>query len=93
MCIYNIGKLDSGASNYYLKPENSNLLQNIRTAEASHKINLPNNDIIFATKQDQLNLYPALSSAANAALKLRQLTNESSLSIGQLYDNYFTVLY
>ena len=42
----NIIKLDSGATQYYLKVEHAPLLQNINIPEKNHNINLTNNETI-----------------------------------------------
>ena len=65
-----IAKLDSGATNHYLKPNHTKLLTDIQTPVFQHEINLPNNTIIKATKKGQLNLHPNLPASTNTALIL-----------------------
>ena len=88
-----IAKLDSSATNHYLKPNHITLLTHTETPKSQHEINLPNNTIIKATKQGQLYLHSNLPSTANTGLILPQLSNESLLSVGQLCHNNCSVLF
>ena len=85
-------KLDSGATQHYLKPAHKSYLQNL-TLTTGPNIQLPNNDDLQITHKGQLPLHPNLSPSATQAYILSNLSNESLLSVGQLCDNNCEVLF
>ena len=87
-----IAKLDSGASQHYLKPTHNTLLTN-RTIRNGPSVTLPNNQSLQVTEQGNLNLHKNLPYEASRAYILPNLSNESLLSVGQLCDNNCTVLF
>ena len=83
-------KGDSGASNHYLSPTSSDLLQNVRT-NTSLKVHLPDNAMLSSSHSGQLDI-PKLSIDAKTAHILPGLADTSLLSLGQLADDGCIIL-
>ena len=86
-----VAKVDSGASQHYIKNTHSNLLKNITEIQNGPSIQLSNNHKLQVSHQAQIDLHKQLPHSATKALILPELTNESLLSVGQLCENNCTV--
>ena len=83
---YNTAKLDSGATQYYIKQLHNFHLTNLRSTNGPN-IQLPNKTELKIIHQGYLPLHPKLSPEATKAYILSNLKNESLLSVGQLCDH------
>ena len=72
-----------GALKTYLKKEHRRHFKNLVTLLFGLQAILPNNEIIRASEQGNLNIHPKINPKA---LVYSKLNNESLLSIGHLYD-------
>ena len=86
----NIAKLDSGASQHFIKSTQKDLLANIKKLNNGPTIKLPNDDFLQVSHEGNIKLQN-LPLAATKAYILPNLTNESLLSVGQLCDHNCTV--
>jgi hypothetical protein len=80
-----IAKADTGATAHYFKPEDSNILDNLKFTEQGPQVRLPNNAII---KADQVGNLPHMNLplAATETHTFKDLKSASLISIGQLCD-------
>ena len=85
--FHTILKADSGATQHYLKQEDSVILENYTKINNGPTVSLPNNTTIQATHRGTLPLPSAISTAAMTAHTFPHLKNTSLLSIGQLCDD------
>ena len=80
-------KADTGASKHFVKKKDSQFLSNLRELKNGPRAMLPNKATISATHKGFLQLGNKFSKEAGEAHIYPKLTNESLLSIGQLYDD------
>jgi hypothetical protein len=78
-------KADTGATAHYFKPEDSNVLDNLKFTDQGPQVRLPNNAII---KADQVGNLPHMNPplTATETHMFKDLKSASLISIGQLCD-------
>ena len=86
-----IMKLDSGASQHYIKPMHDIFLTNVTKTYDGPTIQLPNDNKLSMSHQGHLKLHAKLPPAATKAFILPSLKNKSLLSVGQLCNHNCTV--
>ena len=79
-------KLDSGASQHYVRPTDIQCLRNIVTVPKSI-VGLPNKTFSKITQQGLMNLDPTLTPTAQTGHVLNDLKSSTLLSAGQLCDD------
>ena len=80
-------KADTGASKHFAKLKHKPLLEKIKTLPNGPIVILPNKATIHTAHSGHLPFPAILSPESTKALNYLDITNKSSLSIGQLYDN------
>ena len=80
-------KADTGASRNFLKEEDITKLVNVHKLIDGPIVILLNSVLIKATHKCLLRLHDTLSNQLKEALVYPGITNESLISIGQIYDN------
>ena len=82
-----IMKEDSGASKNFTREQDMKQLQNTKKIHNGPEAMFPNKEVISPTHSGNLNLSPALSSTALQSLVYPNITNDSLLSIGKLFED------
>ena len=91
--ISHIAKIDSGATQNYIKNSHQHLLQNTTQLTNGPIAMLPNQTTIRANSVGILPLHNSLSTKAQTAYSFPNLTNESLLSVGQICDDNCEVIF
>ena len=80
-------KVDSGATNTYIRSIDKSLLNNIQAENKHRTIILPNNKRVMINEVGTLNTTANLSSTAKQASVVPDLKSASLLSVGNLCDD------
>ena len=83
-----LAKADSGASSYYFRTQDQLALTNIRHTPCGPSVLLPDSTTIQATHTGHLQLHPSLSTKAQTAHVLEDISNASLVSLRQLCDDH-----
>ena len=88
-----IAKLDSGATQTYIKQQHQHLLLQQLQLHNGPVAMLPNETSIQASTVGKLPLHHSLSNKAQQAYMFPKLTNESLISVGQICDDDCVVIF